>query len=207
MALQLYTTPGTIGVAAHIALEESGLAYQAIKIDFATKEQLSDHYRKINPKMRVPALIVDGQVLTETPAILVYLAQVAPSSSILGLPAEPLAFAQIQSFNSYLASTVHIAHAHKMRGARWADDADALAAMTAYVPTSMSACFDVIEKELLKGPWVHGEAFSISDPYLFALSQWLEGDGVDINRYPEVREHHARMLKRESVQRVLSGSY
>ena len=204
MTLQLYTAPGTIGVASHIALEESGLAYQTIKIDFAMKEQLSEHYRKINPKMRVPALIVDGQVLTETPAILVYVAQIA-SSSVMELPTDPLAFAHIQSFNSYLASTVHIAHAHKMRGARWTDDADALVAMTAYVPTSMSGCLDVIEKELLKGPWVHGDAFSISDPYLFALCQWLEGDGVDISRYPAVRAHHSRMLKRESVQRVLSA--
>ena len=161
MTLQLYTAPGTIGVASHIALEESGLAYQTIKIDFAMKEQLSEHYRKINPNMRVPALIVDGQVLTETPAILVYVAQIA-SSSVMELPTDPLAFAHIQSFNSYLASTVHIAHAHKMRGARWTDDAD-------------------------------------------ALCQWLEGDGVDISRYPAVRAHHSRMLKRESVRRVLSA--
>lgn len=96
MALQLYTTPGTIGVASHIALEESGLAYQAIGIDFATKEQLSDHYRKINPRMRVPALIVDGHVLTEMPAILVYVAQVA-STSTLDLPVEPTAFARTTS--------------------------------------------------------------------------------------------------------------
>ncbi len=120
MALQLYTASSTIGVASHIALEESGLTYQTIKIDFAMKEQLSEHYRKINPKMRVPALIAEGQVLTETPAILVYVAQIA-SSPVMDLPADPLAFAQIQSFNSYLASTVHIAHAHKMRGARWTD--------------------------------------------------------------------------------------
>lgn len=204
MAMQLYTSPGTIGVAAHIALEESALAYERVKVDFATSEQQSDHYRKVNPKLRVPALIVDDQVLTETPAILAYVAQMAPSS-VLVLPADPLAFAQIQSFNSYLASTVHIAHAHKMRGARWTDSADALAAMTAYVPISMSACFDLIETELLKGPWVHGEAFSISDPYLFAICQWLEGDGVDITRYPEVRAHHSRMLERDAVQRVLNA--
>lgn len=202
MALQLCTTPGTVGVAAHIALEESGLAYETIKIDFATGEQVSDHYRKINPKMRVPALIVNGQVLSETPAILTCVAQMA-TPSVLDLPVEPLAFALVQSFNSYLASTVHVAHAHRMRGARWTDNADAQAALTAYVPVSMSGCFELIEKELLKGPWVHGEAFSISDPYLFALCQWLDGDGVDINQYPEVRAHHSRMLERESVQRVM----
>jgi glutathione S-transferase len=204
MTLELYTTPGTIGVATHIALEESGLPYESVKIDFAAREQLSDRYRQVNPKLRVPALLVDGEVLTETPAILVYLAQIAPAS-VLSLPADPMDFAHIQSFNSYLASTVHVAHAHKMRGARWTDNADALTAMTAYVPTSMTACFELIETTMLRGPWVHGGAFSISDPYLFALCQWLEGDGVDITRFPKIQAHHASMLERESVRRVLAA--
>lgn len=202
MALKLYTSPGTIGVAVHIALEESGLDYEIVSIDFASGEQLTDHYRQINPKLRVPALLVNDQVLTETPAILVYLAQIAPAS-VLALPADPLALAQLQSFNSYLSSTVHIAHAHKKRGRRWVDDANALTAMTAYVPVSMSACFDLIETEMLKGDWVHGAAFSISDAYLFALSLWMEGDGVDPSRYPKIKAHRVRMLERESVQHVM----
>ncbi|ASJ76040.1 glutathione S-transferase family protein [Granulosicoccus antarcticus] len=202
MTLKLYTSPGSIGVAVHIALEESGLDYELIRIDFASGEQLTDQYRQVNPKLRVPALLVNDQVLTETPAILVYLAQLAPAS-ILALPTDPLAFAQLQSFNSYLSSTVHIAHAHKKRGRRWADDANALTAMTAYVPVSMSACFELIETEMLQGDWVHGEAFSISDPYLFALSLWMEGDGVDPSRYPKIQAHRARMLERESVLHVM----
>ncbi len=203
MTMIYYTMPGTIGLAAHIALEESGLAYERRKVDFANREQLSDTYRMVNPKLRVPALAVNGVVLTETPAILVYLAQIAPSSS-LAMPSDPLAFAHIQSFNSYLCSTVHVAHAHKMRGSRWTDDTDAQAALTAFVPTSMSRCFDLIEAEALHGPWVHGNDFSISDPYLFAICQWLEGDDVDISRYPRVQAHHAAMLKRPCVQSALA---
>lgn len=202
MALKLYTAPGTIGVAVHVALEESGLVYESVKVDFAASEQLSDHYRSINPKLRVPVLVVDDQVLTETPAILVYLAQLAPSS-VLGLPTDPLALAHILSFNSYLSSTVHVAHAHRMRGARWTDNTDAQVAMTAYVPISMSACFDLIETRLLKGPWVQGAAFSINDPYLFAVCRWLEGDSVDITKYPGVQAHYSRMLRRDSVKRAL----
>ncbi|NND90251.1 MAG: glutathione S-transferase family protein [Granulosicoccus sp.] len=198
----LYTSPGTIGLATQIALEESGLDYEQVTIDFAASEQLSEHYRRINPRLRVPALDVDGEVLTETQAILVYIAQISPGST-LALPVDPLAFARIQSFNSYLGSTVHVAHAHGRRGTRWTDDSDALAALAAFVPVSMAHCFDLIESTLLKGPWVHGSSFSISDPYLFAISQWLEGDGVDVSRYPQVVAHRSSMLERESVRRIL----
>ena len=204
MKLILHTMPGTIGVATHIALEECGLDYELVKVDFAKQEQLSDSYRKINPRLRVPSLVVDSHALCETPAILFYLAQIAPDSPI-ALPREPLKIADIQSFNSYLGSTVHIAHAHKLRGARWSNDGTAMALMKAYVPTTMSRCFDLIEKELLKGPWVQGAEFSINDPYLFAISQWLEGDAVDIAKYPKVQQHHANMLHRASVQQVLAA--
>ena len=202
MKLTLHTMPGTIGVATHIALEEGGLDYKYVKVDFAKQEQLSDSYCKINPRLRVPSLVVGSHALSETPAILFYLAQLAPDSS-LALPREPLQIADIQSFNSYMASTVHVAHAHKLRGARWSNDDASMASMKAYVPTTMSRCFELIEKELLKGPWVQGAEFSINDPYLFAISQWLEGDGVDIAMFPKVQQHHASMLHRESVQRVL----
>ena len=202
MKLTLHTMPGTIGVATHITLEESGLDYEIVKVDFAKQEQLSEQYQQINPRLRVPALVVDSHVLSETSAILFYIAQLSQSSSI-ALPGEPLETADILSFNSYLGSTVHVAHAHKMRGSRWTDDETTMAAMTAFVPTSMSRCFDLIENQLLKRPWVHGDNFSISDPYLFAISQWLEGDGVDIAKYPNVQQHHASMMQRTSVQKAL----
>ncbi len=204
MTLQLYTSPGSIGVASHIALEESGLGYERVVVDFSTGEQLSEEYQRVNPKGRVPALVVDGQVLTETPAILTYVAQVA-GAAVLDLPDEPLALAQVHSFNNYLASTVHVAHAHKMRGRRWTDDAQALAAMTAYVPTSMAQCFGLIENELLQGPWVMGERYGICDPYLFALSRWMAGDGVEMADFPKIQAHHAAMLLRPAVQRVLES--
>ncbi len=201
--LTLHSGPGTVGTASHIALEESGLDYEFIAVNMKGKEQQSEQYLQINPKARVPSLIVDGQVLTETPAILAYIAQLAPDSA-LALPDNPLAFAQIQSFNSYLCATVHIAHAHKMRGSRWSDDTDVHKKLTEFVPVSMSQCFDLIESEMIKEPWVHGESLSISDPYLFTICQWLQGDGVDITNYPLVKAHHSRMLDRPSVQHVLS---
>lgn len=201
MAITLYTSGTSIGVVSHIALEESGIEYQAIAMDFANKQQSSAEYLRINPKARVPSLIVEEGVITETPAILTYLAQMAPDSSI-GLPADPFEHAQIQSFNAYLCSTVHVAHAHKMRGTRWVNDEAALKAMTANVPATMALCFEMIEHNMLKGPWVHGDKFSLSDPYLYRISSWAEADGVDIEKFPAIKAHRSAMADRDSVKVV-----
>ena len=62
----------------------------------------------------------------------------------------------------------------------WADDPAAIAAMQRKVRQSVGACFELIERDMLKGPWGMGEAYTICDPYLFTLAGWLEGDGVDL---------------------------
>jgi glutathione S-transferase len=64
--------------------------------------------------------------------------------------------------------------------------------------------FAVIETKMLKGPWVMGESYSIADPYLFTVSQWLEGDGVDRSRLPKVEDHTRRMLERPAVRRAIA---
>ncbi len=199
--LKLFQTPGTCARAAHIALEESGAAYELVPLSFSAGDQLKPDYLAINPKGRVPALVTDYGVITETPAILTYVAQLYPESS-LALPADPFRFAQIQSFNLYLCATVHVAHAHKRRGTRWADDPAAIAEMQRKVPETVGACFAMIDTRFFQGPWVMGETFSICDPYLYVLAEWMEGDGVDPARFPKLLDHRARMAARPSVARV-----
>jgi glutathione S-transferase len=199
--LKLFQSPGTCARAAHIALEEAGAAYEAVRMDLGAGDQRKPDYLAINPKGRVPALVTDHGVITETPAILTYVAQLYPESP-LALPADPFRFAQIQSFNLYLCATVHVAHAHKMRGTRWADDAAAIAEMRRKVPETVGACFTIIETRFFQGPWVMGETFSICDPYLFVLAEWMESDGVDPAQFPKLLDHRARMAARPSVARV-----
>ncbi len=201
MSITLYTAPVSIGWVSHIALEESGLPYKAIALDFSKQEQAGGEYLKINAKARVPSLVVEEGVITETPAILTYLAQIAPDSP-LGLPNDPFQEATINAFNCYLCSTVHVAHAHKMRGHRWVDDEAAKKAMTDNVPKTMGLAMDLVERDMLKGPWVHGDRFSTSDPYLYRMSTWMESDGVDVNNYPKVLAHRNAMDERASVQAV-----
>ena len=200
--IKLFWSSGSCSLASHIALEESGTSYTAERVDFKSSQQTTPAYLAINPKGRVPALVTDRGVLTETPAILSFVAQSAPQAKLL--PDDAYVFAQAQSFNSYLCSTVHIAHAHKMRGYRWAVEESSFADMKRKVPETMAACFTLIERDMIKGPWVMGEQYTVCDPYLFTIGLWLEGDGVDLASLPKVIAHRKRMSERPAVQRVLA---
>jgi glutathione S-transferase len=201
--LKLYYAPNTCALASHIALEEVGADYATERLDFGANEQRQPAYLAINPKGRVPALATDRGVLTETPAMLAFIAQSYPQAGLAPL-GDPFAFAAVQAFNSYLCSTVHVAHAHGRRGYRWADDEAAFEAMRRALPRSVGACFELIEREMLKGPWVMGESYTICDPYLFTVSKWLEGDGVDPAAVPRVVDHRRRMSERAAVRKVMA---
>ena len=203
--LKLYYAAHTCSLATHIVLEEVGADYSTVRVDFAQEQQKSPEFLKVNPKARVPALVTDRGILTETPAMLVYVAQSFPKSR-LALMDDPFAFAHVQAFNSYLCSHLHVAHAHRMRGHRWvdADDTASIAAMQRKVPESVGGAFELIEREMLKGPWVMGEHYTICDPYLFTLAQWLEKDGVDPARVPRVADHRRRMSERPGVKKAIA---
>lgn len=199
--LTLFQAPDSCARAAHIALEEVGAAYDTVRMSLKNGDQRKPEYLAINPKGRVPTLRTEHGVLTETAAILTYIAETYPGSP-LRLPDDAFARAAIQSFNLYIASTLHVAHAHKLRGNRWADDPAAIEDMRRKVPETVAACFALIESTLFRGPWVMGERFTIADPYLFVFAEWMEGDGVDPTRFPKVLDHRGRMLARASVQKV-----
>lgn len=199
--MKIFYALGTCALASHIALEEAGAEYEAVRLDFSAGEQRKPEYLKTNPKGRVPALITDRGILTETPAILAYIAQTFPQKRLA--PTDPFEFARAQAFNSYLCSTVHVAHAHKRRGARWADNHASHEDMARKVPQTMTECFRLIEHGMIAGPWVMGSDYSVCDPYLFTIEQWLEGDTVDIAQFPKVHAHYKRMSERPAVKKVL----
>jgi len=200
---KLFFATGTVALATHIALEEAGAAYEAVRLDFGNGAQRSAEYLAVNPKGRVPALVTETGTLTETPALLLFVAQSFPGAELAPLN-DPFALARAQEFNSYLCSTVHVNHAHRMRGTRWADEPQAIEAMKRKVTANVTDCFELIQNSMFKGPWVMGERYTICDPYLFTLGTWLEGDGVDTKRLPAIMEHRARMLARPAVQKAVA---
>jgi glutathione S-transferase len=201
--LKLYYATGTCSLASHIALAEAGATYEIVALDFKSNAQRRPEYLALNPKGRVPLLMTSRGPLTETPAILAYVAQSFPASRLAPLD-DAHAFARMQEFNSYLCSTVHVSHAHGPRASRWADDEAAWASMRRKVSENMRSAFTHIESTWSGGPWVMGDAYTVSDAYLYALSGWLAGDGVDIQEYPSVAAHRERMGERTAVQRALA---
>jgi len=184
-------------------LRKCGAQYEAMLIDFSRDEQRQDAYLEINPKGRVPSLVTEEGILTETCAILVYIAHRFGSEDLASMGA-PFLFGRIQEFNSYLASTVHVAHAHRLRGTRWVSDQAALEAMQKKVPEVMTQAVTLVEDALLQGPWVMGDTYTICDPYLFTISRWLEDDGVDTGKLPRILEHRRSMMARAATQCALS---
>lgn len=202
--LKLYYAAHTCALASHIALNDAGADYTIARISFAGEEQRKPEYLAINSKGRVPALVTDRGILTETPAILAFIAQSYPKAALAPLD-DPFRLAQVQAFNLYLCATLHVAHSHRMRGARWADEAASLADMQRKVPESVAGCFRLIEDNMPAGPWVMGETYTICDPYLFTMAQWMEADGVDPARFPKVSDHRRRMSERPQVREAIAA--
>lgn len=199
--LKLYYFPGTVAVAPALGLEEAGLDYEPVLVDFKAAAQREGTYLAINPKGRVPTLITEcGATLTEAGAILDYIAALAPDAGLVPEDAEDAA--HMRGVMYYLASTMHVAHAHKMRGSRWADAQSSFDDMSAKVPQTMRDCATYIEENALRGDFVTGDRISLADPYLFTVCQWLAGDGVPTADFPKVDAFLERMEARDSVKAI-----
>jgi glutathione S-transferase len=204
--LKLYYAPGACSLASHIALEEAGARYEIQRVDFKAGEQRSEAYLRVNPKGRVPALVTDRGVLTENPAILAYIAQTFREADLADVD-DPFAFAELQAFNLWLATHVHVAFAHVFRPGRYADGEDCAAEMRAKSSATLDEAFAALERRFeTGGPFVHGQGYTVCDAYLFVFETWLFTRGVGHpERCPMVRAHHDLVAARPAVQRVLAA--
>ena len=202
--MKLYYAKGTIAIATAIALHEAGLDFEPVRLDFRAGEQTGPEYQSINPKGRVPALVTDQGILTETGAILDYIADIAPAAGLR--PSDAYEAAKMREAMCYLASTMHVNHAHKMRGHRWASEESSFADMKAKSVQTMTESAAHVEDHVLQGPYVLGETFSLADPYLYVACNWLEGDGVTVADYPKITAFIEAMRGRASVAQVIADN-
>lgn len=199
--LTLYYAPGACSMASHIALEETGAAYEARSIAFAQSEQRSPAYLKINPRGRVPALDIDGQVLTENLAILTYLAKRFSAANLW--PSDPMAAARCLSTMAFFASSVHAAFAHVARPERYAADPAAHATLK---EVGLKAFFDYCREidGLLAGKdWLIGQQYTVCDPYAFVFYCWAVRAQLPAQELKAFTAHKNRMLQRPAVRRVV----
>lgn len=205
MAMKFYYIPGACPVASHIVLEECGADYEGVAMDVFRGDTMQPEFLKISPRGFVPVLQTEDGVITENTAIIAYLAQTFPAADLLPSPT-PYGLAQVTSFNSFLATTVHITLRHYSRPRMFADGEVAHAALHAKVPEMLNYYFGIIEEMLSDGrPFVHGDRFSASDPYLFIYASYLHWptDRCDLSAIPNVLAHRERILERPATKRAL----
>ncbi|MGA6973610.1 MAG: glutathione S-transferase family protein [Candidatus Binatus sp.] len=179
--LTLYFSPGTSSMAPHIALHEIGVPFESRPISLAKKENRTPAYLAINPEGHVPTLLIDGRPLSEVAAILFYLARRFPEAVLL--PDEIEAQAQVVSWMSFIASTVHPARRQGPEHAR--------------------AIYALADQRLGNRKWAV-EHYSIADIHLFRLF-WRFSNSLNLSRneFPNLFAHYERMMARAAVQRTL----
>tara|TARA_R110000851_G_scaffold77111_7_gene169618 strand:+ start:340 stop:954 length:615 start_codon:yes stop_codon:yes gene_type:complete len=202
--MKLYYAKGTISIAVAIALHEAGLDFEPMRLDFRAGEQSGATYLAINPKGRVPALVTNNGILTETGAILDYIADTTPQAGLR--PTDPYQAAKMREAMYYIASTMHVNHAHKMRGHRWANEQGSFDDMKAKSVQTMTDCATYVENHVLTGPFVLGETVSLADAYLYVACSWLAGDGVDVAQFPKITAFMQAMCARPSVAQVIADN-
>lgn len=200
--IKLYCSPYSIS-AAVVAVLNEGVHWEPIRVDFKSGEQTKPAYLKLNPKGRVPVLITPEGPLTETGAILEYLGETSLPDLV---PIDPLARARMREVMYYLASTMHVNHAHLYRGYRWADQDASIKDMAAKTTETMAASAAFIES-VIEGPLLFGEAPTLADFYLYTVANWLEGDGVDTSNYRKLLAFRAAMQARPSIAKTHADGF
>jgi glutathione S-transferase len=203
MSLRLYYAPGACSLAPHIALAEAGADYDLVRVVLSEGEQHKPDYRAINPRGRVPTLLVDGKPLTEVPAILAYLAQRFPQANLL--PADPFAAAKGLELASWIASTVHPSFAQIFRGDRFTDDAAAKEALKTDGAIRFQRHLAEIEALFTDGrPWILGDTFSVLDAYALVVYRWAPRLAIDQQSFPGWTAQVRRLYARPSVLTALA---
>lgn len=201
--LRLFYSNGACSLAPHIALEETGVPYEPVRIDSASGEQRKPDYLRINPKGRVPALGVDDWVLTENPAILQFIATSFPDAKLW--PEQLRDQARVTEWLGWIASTVHVAYAHVRRAERYAESEEALRDVRAKGLETSRDLWRAVDAHLGAGPWAIGDVYTVADPYLLVFWTWGRGPvlGFDMaTDFPNWTAHAQRMAKRPAVQRA-----
>lgn len=207
MTLTFFYSPGACSLASHIAIEESGLPFEPRRIDFSKAEQHAPDFLKINPKARVPALVDDGFVVTENPAILRYIARRAPEAGLW--PQDLKAEARCAEWCAWGSSGIHVAYAHTRRPERYATSEAARADVVETGKGASRAAWEQAEAKIaaLGTPWLAGDEYSVADGYALVFWLWGRGQnlGYDMPRdFPAWTAHARRVGERAAVRRALA---
>ena len=201
MSLKLFYSPGACSLVSHIALEEAGADYEAVRVMLAQGEQLRAEYLAINPHARVPALATDDGVVTENIAILNYVADRFGGEGSVPR-GDAFAAARCNELLGWFASSVHIAFAGIWRATRFTADESAHPAIQQGGRDGVVQAFGEIDGRCGDG-WLAGDEFTAADSYVLTFFRWGNRIGLDTSDFPRIAALVGRVLERPAVQRVI----
>lgn len=194
--MKLYYSPGVSSLAAHIVAKEGRIPLELVKVDLKThRTENGEDFLEINPRGYVPALkLNDGELLTEGTAILEWLADEAPSASLM--PSDTMARYRVRQWLVFIATEVH----KQCFYARTEMGADTSTVARGKIARRLAEA----NERLGKTPYLTGESFTVADAYLFTVVSWMPRFEVDLGTYPHVKAFAARMLERPAVRETLA---
>lgn len=195
--MKLYYAPNTCSLSPHIVLRELGLPFELIKVDNKTKRTADGRdFLRINPKGYVAALeLDDGQILTEGPVIVQYLAEMKPEAGLVPA-AGSWARVRLQEWLNFITSEIHAGSAPLFNTTLPEE-------VRAIVREKLFRRFDFLQGVLADTHYLTGTAFSVVDAYLFTVLSWCTFFSIDLNRWPALAEFMIRIETRPSVQAAL----
>jgi glutathione S-transferase len=197
--MKLYFAPGACSLSPHIVAQEAGIPLTLVKVDTSTKK-LADggDYWAINPKGYVPTLQLDnGELLTEGPAIVQYLADSKPAAKLIP-PAGAFERYRVQEMLGYINSEIHKTYSPLFRPTTPPE-------LRKDREDYLRKRYALVEKQLAKGPYLFGEQFTVADAYLFTVTNWANFLKIDLSEFPNLLAFQGRVAARPAVQAALTA--
>lgn len=201
--IQLYMAPGTCARVSCIALEEAGADFETVVMRFMKGEHKSPEFRQLNPKGKVPTLVIDGEPLTENVAIITYLDQRYPDAKLIPQAKNELDGARQLADLCFCSTTLHPI-VTRIRMAHFIAGEECAGAVWATACKAMVEYFALIESRLSDQAWWYGDQWSAMDAYLYWVFWRVKGAEFDVSPFPRFAKHAQRMETRPAVQRALA---
>lgn len=199
-SIKFWYSPGACSLASHILLNEAGVEFESVELD--VHAGYPAEFRHINPKMRVPVLSIDGQTITETPAIMTAISQLAPDKHLLGKTG--LEIVRTYEWLNWISGTLHgQAFGGLFRPHRFSDDPTTYESIKAKSLLAVQECFATIDQDL-SSEYAVGSDFTAADAYLYVFYRWGVSQGIDMKgKYPKYTSLVVNVVKRQSAKDVL----
>jgi glutathione S-transferase len=195
--MKLYFSPGACSLSPHIVASEAGIPLELVKVDVKTKTVVREgDYWDVNPKGYVPALeLDDGELLTEGPAIVQYLADLAPATGLA--PANgTFARVRLQEMLNYITSELHKTYSPLF-------NPELAPVVREERLAYLRKRYALLEKRLEGRKHLFGDGFTVADAYLFVITNWARGVKFDLSDFPNLQAFQKRVGSRKAVLKAM----